>query len=224
MKTVILAVEKRTAMGQKVKALRRSGMTPANIFGREIDSEAIQVNTAEVEKVLAKAGATQLITLKAPTFNADRQVLTQGVRRDPVTCRLLHVDFHQVSMKEMVKVEVPLVFRGDAPASRRKDLILLENIHSIDVECLPNAIPESIEIDLGKLEEAGDHILVSDLKLGDGITALTHPGEIIARVVRLAKAEETVKVAEGAAETAETAEGGAEADATDKGKGKAKES
>lgn len=196
METIVLEVENRTALGKKVKALRRSGITPANIFGHGIESQAIKVNTLEMEKVLAKARATHMITLKDPSFNDDRRVLVKGAQRDPITGKLLHVDFYQVRMKDKVKVEVPLVFQGEAPASRRKDLVLLESLRSVEVECLPNDIPESIAIDLSKLSEAGDHLLVGDLTLNDNITVLSPSEEVIARVAR-ARAAEVAEIAEG---------------------------
>lgn len=214
METIVLEVEKRTTVGKKVKALRRTGITPANIFGHEIESQAIQVNTAEAEKVLIKAGATHMITLKGLSFKEGRRVLTKEIQRDFLTGRLLHIDFHQVSMKEKVRVIVPIVFQGVAPASRRKDLVVLESLSSLEVECLPDAIPDSVEIDLSKLEEAGDHILVGDLKLSDKITVLTHPEEVIARIGRFAKAE-AVKVAEEVEEVGEAAAEKTQAETSD---------
>lgn len=208
MKTLVLEVEERTTLGKKVKALRRSGTTPANIFGHAIQSQAIQVDTEKAEQVLAKAGATQLITLKSPSFNEGRMVLTAEVQRDFMNGKLLHIDFHEVSMKDKVKVVIPLVFTGEAPASRQKELVLLESLTSLEIECFPNAIPDNIAVDLSKLEDAGDHILVKDLQLSDTITVLTHGEEVIARIGRFAKAEAVAKVAEEA-EGAPAAEGAA---------------
>lgn len=206
MDPIALEAEKRATLGKKVKALRRDGITPANIFGHSIGSQAIQVKTEEVEKVLAKAGATHMIMIKGPSFKRSRRVLTKGVQRDAITGKLLHIDFHQISMKDKVRVEVPLVFQGESPASHRKDLILLENLRSVEVECLPSDIPANIEIDLTKLEEAGDHILISDLGLGDNVTILTRSDDVVARV-EFAKVveveEEEVEELEGVEEEAE---------------------
>lgn len=199
METKMLKVENRMTLGKKVNALRREGITPANVFGHGIESQAIKVDAVEMEKILAKAGATHMITLNDVSSKGDRRVLIKGVQRDPITRKLLHVDFYQVRMKDKVKVEVPLVFQGESPASGRKDLVLLENLRSVEVECLPSDIPESIAVDLSKLAQAGDHLLVSDLTLNDNITVLTSSEEVIARVIRT-KAAEVAEVAEVAGE------------------------
>ena len=182
METIVLEVEQRKALGKKVKALRRNGMTLANMFGHGLESRAVEVDTFEMETVLAKAGATHVITLKDRSSRSNFRALVKGVQRDPLNGKLLHVDFHQVSMTEKVKVEVPLAFQGESPISGRKDLLLLENLRSVEIECLPEYIPSSISVDLSKLGRAGDHILVADLELNDRVTVLTHPEEVIARV------------------------------------------
>ena len=182
METITLKVENREVLGKEVKALRREGITPANVFGHGIESQAVQADTAEAQKVLAKAGTTHLISLRLPTKKEGRRVLVKKVQRDIITGKLLHIDFYQVRMKDKVRVEVPLIFQGESPASGRKDLMLLGNLSSLEVECLPDGIPESIPVDLSELAEAGDHLLVSNLALSDGITVLTHPEEVLARV------------------------------------------
>ena len=206
MDPIVLEAEKRMKVGKKVKALRREGITPANIFGNKAASVAIQIDTVEVEKVLAKAGATHMIMIKGPSFKKSRRVLTKGVQRDPLSGKLLHIDFHQVSMKDKVKVVVPLVFVGDSPVTRRKDLLLLENLSSVELECLPGAIPENLEVDVTKLEEAGDSILVGDLVLAEGVVVLTNAEDAMVRI-------SVAKVMEEAAEAVEVEEGeeGAEA-------------
>ena len=123
--TLVQNVEDRTIFGKKVGSLRRNGITPANIFGHGIKSLAIQIETETIEKVLAKAGSTHIITLKSPSARKGHNVLVKEVSRNPVTGMLLHIDFHEVKMTDKVKVEVPLVFSGDAPAAQRKDVVLL---------------------------------------------------------------------------------------------------
>ena len=182
MESIELQVENRTISGKKVKAMRRTGVTPANVFGHGIESQALTVDTTELEKILARAGKTRLVSLKSPSTNASRRVLVKGIQRHPLSGELLHVDFHQVRMKDKVKVEVPIVFQGEAPASRSKDLVLWENLRSVEVECTPDEIPKNIPVDITHLAEAGDVIMVNDLLLGGSISILTHMEEVIAKV------------------------------------------
>lgn len=205
----IQEVENRTKTGRKVKSLRRAGITPANVFGPGIESRSIQASTADLEKTMAQAGATHLITLKNPS-DGDRSVLIKGAQRDPLTGDLLHVDFYQVRLEDKVKVTVPIVFEGDSPAAKRKDLVLLENLSSVDVECLPTDIPDKIVIDLSHLEEAGDHIIVSEIVVGDEVNILTHPDEMVARVTHAKTAEEIEEIEEGVIPEEEAEEAEAE--------------
>ena len=220
METLTQEIENRSMTGKKVKALRRAGITPANIFGHGIESHSIQANTVTLEKTLARAGGTHLITLKNPS-DKDRQVLVTGIRKDPITGKLLHVDFHQVSLKDKVKVAVPLVFEGETKASRRNDLVVLENLNSIEVECLPTEIPENITIDISELAEAGDRLLVSDLILDEKITVLTNPDDMLIAVSQArAEVEEVVEEAAEAEVTEAEATAPAEAAPEEQSEGK----
>ena len=194
MASISQQIEIRTTKGKKVKRLRREGVTPANIFGAGLESESVQANTIALEKTLNRAGYTQLITLQS-TSGGDRRVLVKDIQRDPLTGQLLHVDFHQVKLTDKVRVSIPLVFEGEAPASRRKDLLLLENANSIDVECLPTENPERITIDISKLAEAGDRILAGDVPLDEKMTLLTDPEEFLIAVSQ-ARMEEEIEVVE----------------------------
>lgn len=207
-------VEKRTIFGKKVKALRRSGVTPANVFGHGIESIAIQVETAEIEKLIRQAGGTRMIQLKNPSFTQEHSVLVKHVQRDAISGKLLHIDFYKVSMEDKIKVGVPIIFEGESPASRRKELVLLEIIGSVEVECLPTDIPENIVVNRESLADAGDHILVGDIALDDKVSMLTSPEDVIAKVEH-AKTAEIEEAAEEEGEIeGEAAEAKPEAEAS----------
>ena len=213
METLVQEVESRTRMGKKVKALRRDGLTPANIYGSGIESVAIQASTLDLENMISTAGSTRIITLKNPAFDEDRSVLIKSTSRDPLSGKLLHVDFYQVSLKDKVKVEVPILLEGEAPAAKRKDLVVLEGISSVEVECLPTDIPENIIVDISNLVEAGEAIMVSEIKLDDKVTMLTNPEDVIVRVdiAKVEVEEEEVEGEEVEGEGEEAAEGEAPA-------------
>ena len=89
-------IEERTLFGSKVGALRRSGKTPANIYGHSIESQAIQADTESLEKILARAGSTHMITLKSSSSRKGHTVLVKNVQRHPINGSLIHIDFHEV--------------------------------------------------------------------------------------------------------------------------------
>lgn len=212
MEALAQKVERRTVLGKKVSTLRRAGVTPANVYGHGVDSIALQVDTAELEKLLSIAGGTRMITLKNPSFRRERRVLVKSVQRDAITRKLLHVDFYQVSMTDKIKVKLPLIFEGEAPALKRRELVVLETLSSIEVECLPGDIPENIIIDMTNLAEAGDHVLVSQLALSEKVTLLSSADDVVARVDHAKTAElEEAEEAKAGEEAAEEAEGAEEA-------------
>ncbi len=176
MSNYTLKADKRTVMGRKVKSLRRSGLVPANIFGKKIDSLAIQVNEKLLVETLKKAGETSLINLTIEGDAHAHPVLVAGYAQNPVTGTLLHVDFHEVDLKQKTKAMVPVKAVGDAPAIAAGNLlVMLKN--EIEVEALPTDLPDVIEVDVTTLAEVGANIVASDLKIDRSKVTLEIPDD-----------------------------------------------
>ena len=200
-----LICKTREVLGKKVAALRRQGIVPVHLFGHGIDSLSLECDTKELKGVLAQSGGTRLIDMKVDKAKS-KKVLVRGIQRNPIKGDLLHVDFYQVNMEEKVKIEIPIHFVGEAPALKNvKGTVLSHEITHVNVECLPDAIPDRIEVELGSLINEGDAIHVKDITAPAGTTIVDHPGQLIARV-SVPKVREEVK-AEAAAEAAAPAEG-----------------
>ncbi len=107
----------------------------------------------------------------------------------------LNADFYEVNLKEKVKAMVPIKLVGEAKAVQEKLGVLLQTISEVEIETLPDRIPEHIEVNVEQLVKLGDGVNVSDLKIEEGVVILTDPGITIARIAELAK-EEVVVVAE----------------------------
>ena len=177
-----LKVTRREVLGKKVRFLRRQGITPVHVFGHGIESETLQCQTAELKPVLAGAGATGLINLKLGSERKARNVITREIQREPCSGALLHVDFYQVRMEDKVRMEVPIVIVGEAPALRLKENMLTHELNTVTVECLPGNIPNHIEVDVSSLEEAEQALRVGDIKLGEGVTILNDPEQMIVKI------------------------------------------
>jgi len=209
-----LKVTRREVLGKKVRFLRRQGITPVHVFGHGIESETLQCKTAELRPVLAEAGATGLINLKLGSERKARNVITREIQREPRSGALLHVDFYQVRMEDKVRMEVPIVIIGEAPALKLKENMLTHELNTVTVECLPGNIPNHIEMDVSSLEEAEQALRVGDIKLGEGVVVLNDPEQMIVKissrpVERVEEVAEVVAEEEGAvaAEAAEAPEG-----------------
>jgi len=110
-----LKAEPRVVLGKNVAKLRRAGITPANIFGHNVASQAIQAPTLELTHILRSAGGTRLLKINLAGEPAPRMVLVRHVSRRPTTDQILHVDLYEVSMTEKTTVVIPLILVGTAP-------------------------------------------------------------------------------------------------------------
>ncbi|MDE3094556.1 MAG: 50S ribosomal protein L25 [Chloroflexota bacterium] len=197
-----LDVAPRTVLGKKVKALRRGGVTPANIYGHKIDSTAVQAETAVLTHLLRGMTRNAIIDLRVAGEPQARPVVVREVDRDPVSTEILHVDFYQISMTEKMRAEVPVVLVGTSPAVSTYGGVLLQTLELVPVEALPGDIPAQFEVDVTLLTELEQSVHVRDLDVDTGkVTVHIDPDVVLARVAspRLATAEET------AAEAAEAA-------------------
>jgi len=209
MDKIELQADPREILGKKVRFLRRQGITPVHLFGPNIESMALQCDTTQLQHVLAQTGKTGLISLKLDKAKKPRNVMAREIQREPRTRELIHVDFYQVSMAEKIRVDVPIVTVGEAPALKLKDNFLAQELNSLTVECLPDEIPNKVELDLGSLTDAEQTIRVKDISLDEGITVLNALEQLVVRIsvrrVEKVVEEEKVEVEAEAAEAPEEA-------------------
>jgi large subunit ribosomal protein L25 len=206
-----LQAEPRTILGKKVRALRRDGLVPANVYGHS-ESLAIQCNAKATAQAVQRAGKTQLIQLVLDG-DGPTNVMVKDYQRHPTRGSLLHVDFYRVAAGERMRVDIPIRLVGEAPAVRQQDATILQQTATVSAEALPAELPEAIEVDISGLDEIDASIYVRDLTPPEGVTILTDPEELVVKALaptlqreleEEAAAEETAaaEAAEGA-----TAEG-----------------
>ena len=200
----------RTVEGKQVKKLRAEGLIPAVVFGPDTPSKLIQAPERALDKTLRQAGS-MLINLFVDQEAQPRAVLAREIQRNPITGRILHVDFYQVRMTEKVKTSIPIHFVGQPPMVGSGDALLNPQISTLAVECLPNDLQDHITVDVSGLIDMHDNILVGDLVLPPGIVALDKPDDVVVSLQHLRAVEEVEVVAEVPAEGA-AEEAGAEAE------------
>ena len=182
-------------MGKKNRFLRRQGITPVHLFGHDLSSLTLQCDTTELQHIIIQAGATKPIKLKVEGDKRARTVFTREIQRNEITGQLLHVDFYQVKKTQKLKVDVPIIFIGEAPAMKDKGNILNYGTTSLSIECLPSEVPPQIEVDLSPLETTEQAIYVKDITLSPDITVITEPDQLLvkASAARLKIIEEVVE-------------------------------
>ncbi len=195
-----LEVQKRTVLGKQVKKLRREGYLPANIYGKALASVAIQVKYTDFEPVYKEVGETGLVDVMLD--GERRPVLFKNIQWNFRTRTPLHVDFYQVNLKEKVKSMVPVTITGEPKAVAEKVGVLLTPLSEIEVEALPEELPDSIEVNVETLAALDEQITVADLKVPSGVTVLTDAAQVVARIGEMMKEEEPVP-AEGEIEMPE---------------------
>ena len=227
MKRIELEASKREIIGKKVRFLRREGKTPTNMYGHGLDSVALQVDTKKLKQTLTQAGQTDLISLKVDGEAAPVMVLVRDIQKDYLDNEVIHVDFYQVNMKEKIKAEIPLVFFGEAPALKKKNVSLLHIIDTIQIEALPDHLPHNFKVDVSSLIDTETSIFVKDVLIGEGITLLSDPEQLVIKAVEARREEEIAPVVaeaevegegEAAAEGGEAGEAEGKEPATAKGK------
>ncbi len=195
MRPLELEVSRREVTGKKVRFLRRRGIIPGNIYGRGFDSVPVQVEARALKQLLSHAGTTDLVLLKMDDSNEPVRALIRDVQRNPITDELLHVEFYQVRATDKIKAEVPLEFVGEAPVlSSVKGSTLLHLMDSLHIEALPDNLPHSLQVDLSVLEDVDHSICVRDIRVGEGITVLSDPDQVVVKVVEATKMVEEVPV------------------------------
>lgn len=199
MKHPLLVAQERIILGKKVKKLRREGLLPANVYGKALNSQAVQVKLSDFTAVFKTAGETGLVDLQ---FSGNtKPVLIKNLQMNYKSRTPLHADFYQVNLKEKVKTMVPLELIGEAKAVAEKIGMLLQTLSEIEIEALPDQLPENIEVSVENLANLEESLTVGNITAPEGVTILTDAGQTIAKITEL-KAEEPELVEEAPAEEA----------------------
>lgn len=202
MEKITLKAKTRKETGRKVKLLRKEGILPANIYGKKVKSMSIQVALSDFKNVYKEAGETGLISISIDDGkkSEERPVLVANIQKDPVSDLYLHVDFHQVDLKEKVEAKVPVELVGESPAEKQFIGTVVQYLNEIEVEALPGDLPDKFEIDISNLSEVDQLVHVKDLKFDKAkIEIKTDLEEILVKVEPPQKEE---VVAPAAAEVA----------------------
>lgn len=175
-KQVKLSVSRRTATGRSaVRKIKAQGAVPAVIYGGKNAPEPLQVERRAISNLLNHAsGENILVELEIDGESNNRIALVQEVQHSPVGGEILHIDFHAVSMDEMIEADVPLEPTGTALGVKTFGGLLEQNLRSLEIECLPRDLPDVISVDISELN-IGDSIHVREIPLPEGVTTRVNP-------------------------------------------------
>ena len=189
-----LTAQERTVFGKKVAGLRADGFVPGEIYGHGTDNVHLSIPRKELHKVLATAGKTDLIQVEID--GATHQVLAQDWVRDMHSGNITHIDFLAIKKGAKVNVIVPISFVGEAPAEKSGEGLISYNLTDIEIEGPAGKLPHEIEVSLDELNEVGDAVHISDLKVAADIDILTDNELMIVGVSEIREEEEPEEVEE----------------------------
>ncbi|HEX8680642.1 MAG TPA: 50S ribosomal protein L25 [Chthoniobacterales bacterium] len=188
-KQVRLAAQRRTGLGRSaVRKLKAIGAVPAVIYGGNNTPEPLQISRRDISNVLSHASGENILVELEIAGDTNRLAMVQEVQHAPVGGEVLHVDFHAVSMDEMIEADVPLEPIGTANGVKNFGGLLEQNLRSLSIECLPRDLPDVIQVDVSALN-IGDAIHVRDIPLPPGVRT-TVPAELTAIAVMAPTVEE----------------------------------
>ncbi len=177
MEKVVLKATKRTVTGKQVQQLRRQGRLPGVVYGHNIEPTPISLDAHEAGLTLPKLTSSSIVTIDLE--GKEIPALVREKQKNFIKNFFTHVDFQAVSLTETIRTYVSLHFFGTAPAIKEFQAAIVTSMGEIEVEALPNDLPERIEVDLSKLAALGDAVHVKDLPIPAGVEVLTDGDEVV---------------------------------------------
>ena len=192
MQRIEMVAELREKSGKGMaRSIRRAGKIPGVLYG-EGNSLLLTLDPADLTKVLhSGAGENALITLKiqgmkdrasaAKKVDTERLTILRDFQVDPLTGKLLHADLFEVSLNKAIRVRVHIEVVGEVPQGVKDGGVLQHQMREMEIECLPMAIPDRLEVDASALK-MGEAIHVRDLRVGEGVRVLGQPDQVVVSV------------------------------------------
>jgi large subunit ribosomal protein L25 len=192
MAQVQLTADTRTKKGKEAaRQLRSQGLLPAVLYGGESGNIPIAVNAHDFHQIVTKAGGeNMLIDLTVKQTEGEKQlpVIIKDVQIDPVKHVFVHADFLEVTMGQVIEIQVPIELQGTAQGVKEGGV--MEFLHrSLTVECLPSQILDQVSLDISSLD-IGDSLTVADISLGDDYRILDDLDTVVTTVTAPSMAEE----------------------------------
>ena len=180
MEKVVIKATKRDVTGKKVSQLRREGKMPGVVYGHHIDPIAIVMDAREVTRAMIGLTPSSIVTIDID--GEDHAALIRERQRDYLRNKFIHIDFQAVSRTEKIRARIETVLEGTAPAVKNYNGIVLHEKEYIEVEALPEHLPERFVIDISNLNRIGDMVRISDMKIADDVTVFDDVNDVIVSI------------------------------------------
>jgi large subunit ribosomal protein L25 len=164
--------------------LRKEGLVPAVLYGHREPNVLLSLHRSELERLLGM----HAFILQVNWDGRSESVQVRELQYDPLGDHVIHVDLARISLSETVTVSVPIETHGEAAGVAEGGVLDLQ-LHELEVECLPTAIPEKLRVEVAQLG-IGDHVRVGDIQLPEGVTATADAEVVVVAVTPPVEIEE----------------------------------
>jgi large subunit ribosomal protein L25 len=198
MEELLLGAEKRADIGRrKVKDLRNLGFVPGVVYAEGKEAQALKISRHELLQLIHHHRIENVVLnlqIKDDTKKS-RPCMIKEIQHDPVKGDIVHIDFNEISLTKAIKVNVPIVTKGDSVGVKNEGGALEHILWEIEVECLPMDIPKNFEIDISALK-IGDSIHIKDIAFPAKVKVLVDADSVVLSVAAPMK-EEVAAPADG---------------------------
>ena len=181
MSTLSISARPRALSGRHLGQLRRVGVVPAVVYGHGREPLSLEADARTLERLYSRAGRTTLIDLKVEGARSQK-VLIREIQFNKRTGVVIHADFFAPDLTVTTVGDVPIVISGEAPAEALKIGLLLQVSNTIKVEALPSDLPSQLVVDASSLVDLDSQLTAGDVPLPAGVTLVTDPGDVIAKI------------------------------------------
>lgn len=175
-KTSLKAAPRARSGSGRLKQMRREGWLPSVIYGKNVESHNLKVDAKTFSELLAHSSSENILINLEIEGEGTRLAFLQSVQHDPLSGHALHADFRAIDEKTEITAHIPTHLNGESAGVKAGGLVE-QYVHALEIRCLPNDLPETIEVDITSLQ-VGDSLHIGDLKLPAGVTA-THAADVV---------------------------------------------
>jgi large subunit ribosomal protein L25 len=169
------ATRARTGSG-RLNQMRREGWIPSVIYGRGTENINLKVDSKTFSDLLAHSRSENIIVNLEIEGQGTRLAFLQSVQHDPLSGKALHADFRSIDENTAITAHIPTHLNGESAGVKAGGLIE-QYVHAIEITCLPNDLPETLEVDISHLQ-VGDSLHIGDITYPSGVRA-THAADVV---------------------------------------------
>lgn len=175
-KTSLKAAPRARTGSGRLNQMRREGWLPSVIYGRGTENLNLKVDAKTFAEVIAHSSSENILVNLEIEGQGTKLAFLQAIQHDPLSGNALHADFLAIDDKTEITAHIPAHLHGEAPGVKAGGVIE-QYVHAIEIICLPDALPETIDIDVSKLE-MGQSIHLGDIQYPAGVRP-THAADVV---------------------------------------------